>query len=94
MRTGFAPYNALFGNFENNKSFKQRAAEDKKYRVNYFDCQEEYSKNVALIAHKYNIDMANSGSRKIHGFAQNAKQFKKSGYPTQTKINKKDSDRN
>ncbi len=77
MRIGFATSDALYGDFENNQAFYKRAAEDKKYRVNYFECQEEYAKNVEDIVEKYNIEIMNYGSKRTQDLAQNIKTFKK-----------------
>ena len=65
MRIGFATEDAIFGDFENNQAFFQRANEDKKYRVNYFDCQDQYEKNVLEILDKYKVEFTSFGSRRM-----------------------------
>lgn len=88
MRIGFAEEDAIHGDFENNQAFFQRAAEDKKYRVNYFDCQDEYNKNVIEIINKYNVEIRRYGSKKIQSFIQNVKPAKKSNEMLTMMINK------
>ena len=65
LRIGFSDEDALYGDFENTAAFRQRAAEDKKHRVNYFECQKEYDRNVIDIMNKYAEEFRQYGPKKM-----------------------------
>lgn len=88
MRIGFAPEDALFGDFENTPAFHQRAVEDKKHRVNYFDMQEEYLKNVTEIIRKYNVRISHYGVKQYQNILNEIKPRK--GNVASAPVNKKD----
>ena len=65
LRIGFSDEDALYGDFENTPAFRQRAAEDKKHRANYFECQKEYDRNVIDIMNKYAEEFRQYGPKKM-----------------------------
>jgi hypothetical protein len=63
MRIGFAPDDALYGDFENTAAFRQRVIEDKKHRVNYFEMRDLYLNNVREALNQYNKELGGFGKQ-------------------------------
>ena len=63
MRIGFAPDDALYGDFENTAAFRQRIIEDKKHRVNYFEMRDLYLDNVREALSQYSKELGGFGKQ-------------------------------